>query len=565
MSELPTGARVLVECLKEEGVEHIFGYPGGAVLPIYDEIYDEVSIEHILVRHEQGAAHAADGYARVKGKPGVCMATSGPGATNLVTGIATAYMDSSPVIAITGQVPTTMIGKDAFQEVDAVGVFMPITKHNYQIGKPEEIPEVVKEAFKIAITGRPGPVHIDVPKDVQEAEADIEIPKTVEVEGLNVVKRGHPVQVKRAAELLAEAERPVILAGGGCVISNATRELIELAELLGAPVATTLMGKGAFPEDHPLALGMAGMHGTKAANYALTECDVLLAVGCRFSDRTTGDPSGFAPGAKIIHIDIDPAEIGKNIPVDVPIVGDAKLVLRDLIKELKRRKYLRERKRWGKRIEELKAEVEMPPEHTESDQRISPRELVRALHEALRDRDYILTTDVGQNQMWMARYFPVEEPRRFISSGGLGTMGFGLPAALGAKVAAPEKTVVAVVGDGGFLMTAQELATAVDNGIEVKVFVMDNRLLGMVAQWQRLFYDERLSESKLDEKTDIVKLTESYGATGITVEEPSELESAVEEAFETPGTVVVDVFVDPKEIIPMVPPGGELRDILGEK
>ncbi len=562
---MPTGARVLVECLKEEGVEHIFGYPGGAVLPIYDEIYDEVSIEHILVRHEQGAAHAADGYARVKGKPGVCMATSGPGATNLVTGIATAYMDSSPVIAITGQVPTTMIGKDAFQEVDAVGVFMPITKHNYQIGKPEEIPEVVKEAFKIAITGRPGPVHIDVPKDVQEAEADIEIPKTVEVEGLNVVKRGHPVQVKRAAELLAEAERPVILAGGGCVISNATRELIELAELLGAPVATTLMGKGAFPEDHPLALGMAGMHGTKAANYALTECDVLLAVGCRFSDRTTGDPSGFAPGAKIIHIDIDPAEIGKNIPVDVPIVGDAKLVLRDLIKELKRRKYLRERKRWGKRIEELKAEVEMPPEHTESDQRISPRELVRALHEALRDRDYILTTDVGQNQMWMARYFPVEEPRRFISSGGLGTMGFGLPAALGAKVAAPEKTVVAVVGDGGFLMTAQELATAVDNGIEVKVFVMDNRLLGMVAQWQRLFYDERLSESKLDEKTDIVKLTESYGATGITVEEPSELESAVEEAFETPGTVVVDVFVDPKEIIPMVPPGGELRDILGEK
>ncbi|WP_148688717.1 acetolactate synthase large subunit [Methanopyrus sp. SNP6] len=565
MSELPTGARVLVECLKEEGVEHIFGYPGGAVLPIYDEIYDEVSIEHILVRHEQGAAHAADGYARVKGKPGVCMATSGPGATNLVTGIATAYMDSSPVIAITGQVPTTMIGKDAFQEVDAVGVFMPITKHNYQIGKPEEIPEVVKEAFKIAITGRPGPVHIDVPKDVQEAEADIEIPKTVEVEGLNVVKRGHPVQVKRAAELLAEAERPVILAGGGCVISNATRELIELAELLGAPVATTLMGKGAFPEDHPLALGMAGMHGTKAANYALTECDVLLAVGCRFSDRTTGDPSGFAPGAKIIHIDIDPAEIGKNIPVDVPIVGDAKLVLRDLIKELKRRKYLRERKRWGKRIEELKAEVEMPPEHTESDQRISPRELVRALHEALRDRDYILTTDVGQNQMWMARYFPVEEPRRFISSGGLGTMGFGLPAALGAKVAAPEKTVVAVVGDGGFLMTAQELATAVDNDIEVKVFVMDNRLLGMVAQWQRLFYDERLSESKLDEKTDIVKLTGSYGATGITVEEPSELESAVEEAFETPGTVVVDVFVDPKEIIPMVPPGGELRDILGEK
>ncbi len=562
---MPTGARVLVECLKEEDVEHIFGYPGGAVLPIYDEIYDEVSIEHILVRHEQGAAHAADGYARVKGKPGVCMATSGPGATNLVTGIATAYMDSSPVIAITGQVPTTMIGKDAFQEVDAVGVFMPITKHNYQIGKPEEIPEVVKEAFKIAVTGRPGPVHIDVPKDVQEAEVDVEIPKTVEVEGLNVVKRGHPMQIKRAAELLAEAERPVILAGGGCVISNATRELIELAELLGAPVATTLMGKGVFPEDHPLALGIAGMHGTKAANYALTECDVLLAVGCRFSDRTTGDPSGFAPEAKIIHVDIDPAEIGKNIPVDVPIVGDAKLVLRDLIKELKRRKYLRERKRWGERIEELKAEVEMPPEPTESEQRINPRELVRVLYEVLKDRNYILTTDVGQNQMWMARYFPVEEPRRFISSGGLGTMGFGLPAALGAKVAAPDKTVVAVVGDGGFLMTAQELATAVDNDIEVKVFVMDNRLLGMVAQWQRLFYDERLSESKLDEKTDIVKLTESYGAVGITVEEPDELESAVEDAFETPGTVVVDVFVDPEEIIPMVPPGGELRDILGEK
>ncbi len=561
---MPTGARLLVEALKDEGVKYVFGYPGGAVLPVYDEIYDETDVEHILVRHEQGAAHAADGYARVTGEPGVCMATSGPGATNLVTGIATAYMDSSPVIAIPGPIPTSMIGNDAFQEVDAVGVFMPITKHNYQVTDPADVPRVVKEAFLVATKGRPGPVHIDLPKDVQESETDAEVPRKVHVEGLRVVTRGHPRQIKRAAELLAEAERPVILAGGGCVISGAQRELMELAELLGAPVATTLMGKGAFPETHPLALGMAGMHGTKAANYALTECDVLLAVGCRFSDRTTGDPEGFAPDAKVIHVDIDPAEIGKNIEPDVPIVGDAKSVLRELVKELRGRKSLRERTKWGERIEELKREVEMPPEDWEEEARVSPKHLVRALYDALKDVDHVVVTDVGQNQMWMARYFPVEEPRSFISSGGLGTMGFGLPAAMGAKVGAPEKEVVAVLGDGGFLMTAQELATAVDNDIPIKAFVMDNRLLGMVAQWQRLFYEERLSESVLDERTDIVTLTEAYGATGLVVDDPTELDSVVEEALDTPGPVVVDVMVDPEEIVPMVPPGGKLRDLIGD-
>ncbi|HIQ31880.1 MAG TPA: acetolactate synthase large subunit [Methanothermococcus okinawensis] len=567
------GAEAFIKALEYEGVRVIFGYPGGALLPFYDALYDSDLI-HILTRHEQGAAHAADGYARASGKVGVCVGTSGPGATNLVTGVATAYADSSPVIAITGQVPTRLIGNDAFQEIDALGIFMPIVKHNFQIRRSKDIPATVRAAFEIAKTGRPGPVHIDLPKDVQEEEFDIEsnpIPAKVDLPGYKPTLKGHPRQVKMAAKAIMAAERPVIIAGGGVNISNATEELLKLAELCGIPVCTTLMGKGSFPEDHPLSLGMVGMHGTKPANYAVSECDLLIAIGCRFSDRITGDVSSFAPYAKVIHIDIDPAEIGKNVDVDIPIVGDAKLVLRDIIACLLKicgteGKGLnnQNREEWLRYLESLKRSN--IPKMDYEDIPIKPQRIVKELMDVIQElklKDKIIvTTDVGQNQMWMAHYFKVHLPRTFISSGGLGTMGFGLPAAIGAKIARPESKVVCVTGDGGFMMNIQELATIADYEIPVVICIFDNRTLGMVYQWQNLFYGGRQCNVTFGESPDFVKVAKGFGIEAQRVTDPKDIKEVLREALLSDEPYLIDFVIDPSEGLPMVPPGGKLKNII---
>ncbi len=552
------GAKAIVESLKREGVEVIFGIPGGASIPFYDALYDS-DIRTILTRHEQGAAHAADGYARASGRVGVCTATSGPGATNLTTGIATAYMDSSPIVALTGQVATSFIGKDAFQETDIIGITMPITKHNFQLRSVEEIPKIFKMAFKIASTGRPGPVLIDMPKDVQEKEAEVEFPDNVEIPGYKPRLKGNARQIKKAAEMLVNAERPIILAGGGVIISNAHEELLKIAEMLLAPVATTLMGKGAFPETHPLALGCIGMHGRKAANYAITDSDLILAVGTRFSDRSTGALHCFAPEAKIIHIDIDPAEIGKNVTAHLPIVGDAKLVLRDLIKYLQAYQ-LKKNTRWYEKVQEYKKEFN--PKMDYDDVPLKPPRIIKDIMDTI-SYDDIVTTEVGQCQMWAAHYLSRTKPRTFITSGGLGTMGFGFPAAIGAKVARPEVNVVDIAGDGSFLMNIQELATCSENNIKVIVAVLNNRYLGMVRQWQELFYNKRYSSVYLGEKTDFVKIAEGFGVEGIRVEKPSEIKEAVKEALKNEVTTVIDFIVEPEcNIFPMVPPGKCLKDII---
>ncbi len=555
---LITGAKALVKALEKEKVEVIFGIPGGATIPFYDELYDS-NIRHILVRHEQVAAHAADGYARAGNKVGVCCATSGPGATNLTTGITNAYMDSVPIVALTGQVPTAMVGKDAFQEADTIGITMPITKHNFQLRKVEEIPTIIKMAFKIARTGRPGPVLIDIPKDVQEKEGEITFPTDVVIPGYKPTVKGNIKQIKNAAKLIVNAERPIILAGGGIILSNASQELKTLAEMLLIPVVTTLMGKGCFPETHPLALGCIGMHGKKAANYAVNDCDLLIAVGCRFSDRSTGAVSLFAPEAKIIHIDIDPAEIGKNIRVDLPIVGDAKSVLSDLISCLKEIKK-KEKTEWAKKVKKFKKEFapfmdyEQVPMH--------PARVMKEITKVLSSDD-IITTEVGQCQMWASHFLPREKPRTFLSSGGLGTMGFGFPAALGAKVAKPEVNVIDIAGDGSFLMVCQDLATAVEEKIPVVVAILDNRYLGMVRQWQELFFDKRYSSTFLGEIPDFVKLAEAFDAKGIRVTKPEEVAPAVKEAFESDKVTVLDIIVDKEaNILPMVPPGRGLKEII---
>jgi len=553
---LMKGAKAIIKAMENEGVEVIFGIPGGSSIPLYDALYD-ANIRHILTRHEQVAAHAAEGYARASGRVGVCSATSGPGATNLITGIANAYLDSSPIVAITGQVPRSFIGKDAFQEADTMGITMPITKHNFQLRSVEEIPTVFKEAFMIARTGRPGPVVIDMPKDVQEIEGDVHFPKEVQIDGYKPTLKGNLRQIKKASDLLVKAERPLIFAGGGIILAEATEELRKLAETLGAPVVTSLMGKGAFPENHPLALGVIGMHGRKAANYAINDADVILSIGVRFSDRSTGNVACFAPEAKIIHVDIDPAEIGKNVRVDLPIVGDAKYVLSDILKILKIK--ARQDNEWTRKIKEYRKEF--APKMDYDDVPLKPQRVIKEIMDVLGEDD-IVTTEVGQCQMWAEHFLTRNKARTFISSGGLGTMGFGFPAAIGAKVAKPGNNVIDIAGDGSFLMVCQDLVTAVKEDIPVVVAILDNHFLGMVRQWQELFFNKRYSAVNLG-RVDFAKLAEAFKARGVKVKRPGEVAPAVREAFESGETTVIDIIVNPVEnIFPMVPPGKCLKDMV---
>ena len=561
------GANALLESLERQGVKEVFGILGGAILPVYDALCTHPKIRHILARHEQGAAHAADGYARASGRPGVCFATSGPGATNLVTGIANAHMDSSPVIALTGQVPTTgvnstyMIGRDAFQEADIIGITTPITKYNTQIRSVAEIPSTVHSAFYIATTGRPGPVLIDFPKNIQAETANVEWTDKIDLRGYKPPGNPHPLQVRKAAELLAEAERPVILAGGGVIGGNATDELLTLAELLLAPVATTFMGKGAFPEIHPLSIGNIGMHGNPLANKLLLEADVMLAVGTRFSDRATGNTDTFCPEAKKIHVDIDAAEIGKNIDVDIPIVADAKKALSAIYERLIQQVKKKTDSPWITRVKEAKALLNPPTSETDE---LRPKPLLQALRKLLPD-DTIVTTEVGQNQMWSALYFKALKPRTFISSGGLGTMGFGFPASIGAKTACPDRPVFDIAGDGSFIMTEQELACSVIEKIPVTVIVLNNGVLGMVAQWQRMFYQKRYIATKLGTYPDFVKLAESYGAQGFRAQTMQEFQKAVKAALKSAVTTVIDVPIGMEEdVVPMVPPGCGLNQQVGD-
>lgn len=553
-----TGARALIESLYAEKVEVMFGYPGGVLLPIYDELYD-ADIDHILVRHEQAAAHAADGYARATGKVGVCLATSGPGATNLVTGIANAYMDSVPMVAITGQVPRPLIGNDAFQEANITGITLPITKHNYLVTDVNDLPWIIKEAFHIASTGRQGPVLVDIPKDVTTDEIDFEYPEKVDLRGYKPVKTGHKMQIKRGAEAIIKARRPVIYIGGGIISSNASKELLELAETINAPVTTTLMAKGAFPDTHPLCVGMPGMHGTKYANFAIQESDLLIAIGVRFDDRVTGKVDSFAPNARIIHIDIDPAEISKNVRVDIPIVGNARSILKmlvEFISELNKSKSTTTQ--WMKKVEKWK---QLYPLKYLMDKSLKPQYIVEQINELYPDS--IIVTEVGQNQMWAAQYFKYTQPRTFISSGGLGTMGFGFPAAMGAKKGRPDKVVFDIAGDGSFQMNSQELATVVKNNIPVIVAILNNGFLGMVRQWQDLFFDKRYSFTSIDDSVDFVKLAEAYGAFGLRVTKPEEVGPALKEAVDSLRPTVIDFVVEREEnVSPMVPAGAAINEIL---
>ena len=554
------GGEAIIESLKNMGVKTIFGYPGGQTIPFYDMLYD-ADMDHILVRHEQCAAHAADGYARASGRVGVCLATSGPGATNLVTGIGTAYMDSSPIVAITGQVPTHLIGNDAFQEADIIGITMPIVKYSYQPKNPDMIPSIIKSSFEIASTGRPGPVLIDVPKEVQEGELTEFKDDLIETPGYNPTVKGNIRQIKKASELIKQSKKPMILAGAGVIISNACCELKKLAETINAPVMTSLLGKGAFDETSDLALGMLGMHGRKVSNDYINESDLLIAIGVRFSDRTTGRLDSFVPDTKVIHIDIDPAEIGKNVEVDLPIVGDARNTLSSLNKVLKDYKSSSEVNEWADMIKQKKKEL--LPRVTYDDVPLKPQTVIKEIAEAL-NPEAILTTDVGQNQMWAAHFFDTQKPRKFISSGGLGTMGFGFPAAIGAKVACPDDTVVSINGDGGFLMVCQELATVKEYDIPVIAVVLENRTLGMVYQWQSLLYNERHSQTLLGNSPDFVKLAESFGVNGVRVTKPGETKEALSSAIKDNEPVLLNVIIDSEEALPMLPPGAGINEMIGE-
>jgi len=558
------GAEAFIETLRREGVKHMFGYPGGAVLDIFDVIMDVKDIKFILSRHEQGAVHAADGYARSSGRVGVCLVTSGPGATNTVTGIATAYMDSIPIVVFTGQVPTHLIGNDAFQEADVVGITRPCTKHNYLVKDVADLSRIVKEAFYIARTGRPGPVLVDLPKDVMNATIKFQYPEAVSLQGYKPVYKGHAGQIKKLVDLVLKSKQPVIYAGGGVIHSNASEELRKFAHLTRIPVTTTLMGLGAFSSDDPLSLGMLGMHGTYRANMAVTYTDCLIAIGARFDDRVTGKIDEFAPKAKIIHVDIDPTSISKNVKVDIPVVGDCNLVLKDIIKALEKRqeevKELAKRlDTWHGRIEEWESKY---PLRYNKGSKIKPEYVVEML-DKLTPEDTIVSTEVGQNQMWAAQFYKFRMPRLFLTSGGLGTMGYGFPAAIGAQVAFPGRTVVDIAGDGSIQMNIQELATAVQYGLPVKVMILNNGYLGMVRQWQGLFYRRRYSHTSLAVSPDFVKLADAFGARGILVEESSDVEDAIKEALKIKGPVLVDFHVDPEEdVYPMVPAGAPVSKML---
>ncbi len=551
------GAAMILEALEKEKVELIFGFPGGAVLPLYNQLYD-APIKHLLVRHEQAAVHAADGYARVTGKPGVVFATSGPGATNLVTGIANAYMDSVPLVLITGQVAKSFIGTDAFQEADITGITLPVTKHNYLVRNIEELPSILSEAFYIASTGRRGPVLIDVPKDVFDQEAPFEYSVECSITGYNPTYEGHAGQISRAVKAIRDAKKPVIFGGGGLIRSEASEALRELAERARIPVILSLMGLGAYPGEGELFLGMPGMHGSVTANYALTEADLIIAAGVRFDDRVTGKLDSFASNAKIIHIDIDPAEIGKNVTIDVPIVGDVKLVLEELLRKLRPGSTAK----WLQQIEAWQNAYPMPAGSPDRSDLLKPQYVIRELSR-LSERDAIVATDVGQHQMWAAQHFIVNGPRNFITSGGLGTMGYGFPAAIGAKLAAPGKRVICITGDGSFQMNIQELATAVHNNIDLTIAVINNNYLGMVRQWQEIFYEKRYSHTSMEGSPDFVKIAEAFGAKGLRAATDREATEAIKQAFGEHGPFLIDFTVDPEEnVYPMVAPNHPINDIL---
>ena len=560
-----SGAEVLIRCLEEQGVDTIFGYPGGAVIDLYHHLARS-NIRHILVRHEQGAVHAADGFARASGRVGVCLVTSGPGATNTVTGIASAYMDSVPVVVFTGQVPTALIGNDAFQEVDIVGITRPVTKHNYLVTSVNELTRVIREAFYLARSGRPGPVLVDLPKDIMAQSTIYDGPKEVKPRSYQPTYKPNMKQLRRAVELIKRSQRPMILAGGGVILSGASQELTEFALRISAPVTTTLMGLGAFPASHErLWLGMLGMHGTYRANMCTGACDLLIAIGARFGDRVTGRTDSFARQANIIHIDIDPTSIRKNVPVTVPVVGDCKIslkLLNEVMEEEGLSLGLSEREEWLTQIDEWKATKPLAYKQGES---IKPQYVIETLHELTKGKA-IITTEVGQNQMWAAQYYHFEEPNSFITSGGLGCMGFGLPAAIGAQLARPDKVVVDIAGDGSIQMNIQEFATAVQYNLNVKVVILNNGYLGMVRQWQELFFDRRYSHTRLaDANPDFVKVAEGYGAVGVVVERPEEVRPALQRAMEVQDRpVLLDFRIAPEEnVFPMVPAGQAIDRMLG--
>ncbi len=560
-----TGAEIVVRFLHDEGVEHLFGYPGGAVLHIYDALYRQDKVKHILVRHEQAATHAADGYARSTGKPGVVLVTSGPGATNAVTGIATAYMDSIPMVVLTGQVPTSLIGNDAFQEVDSVGITRPCVKHNFLVKDVKDLAITLKKAFYIAQTGRPGPVVVDIPKDVTANRTKYVFPKTVNMRSYNPVVKGHTGQIKRAVGMILGAKRPMLYTGGGVVLNDASKQLIEFARLLGYPVTNTSMGLGGYPASDKQFVGMLGMHGTYEANMAMSHCDVLVAIGARFDDRVTGNVQKFCPHAKIIHIDIDPSSISKNVKVDVPIVGSVEHVLKDMLKLIKESGEVPDGEalaKWWTQIDEWRAKDCL--KYDKSSELIKPQYVLETLHKITKG-DAFVCSDVGQHQMWTAQFYRFDKPRRWINSGGLGTMGFGLPAAMGVQFAHPKANVVCVTGEGSIQMNIQELSTCLQYGLPIKIICLNNRFLGMVRQWQEFFYDRRYSHSYMESLPDFVKLAEAYGHVGMQIDKPADVEAALKEAFTKHKNrlVFMNFLTDQTEnVYPMVPAGAGLDEMI---